>query len=323
MVLTPEPDDAMYGQRWQPSFNRYAPLFRAVGASVLATPWSRTPLSSDSASSFVYIANLTWGYHFVPDRWNAWLRAWPKQARIINSIKLLMWNTRKTYLRDLELAGIPVIPTLYVDHIDQAALINASEHFSTSDLVVKPVVSACSFNMVRVVTRNEDVSKAPSTSFGKTKRTISSLISFLESLSISDAVAELQRVNAVNCEMMIQPFMPSVAEDGELSVLVFGGHISHAVKKVPQPDDFRVQAQNGGIFTTIEKPTLEMVELSRRAIAACPEKPVYARVDMIRDRITGKLCVIELEIIEPDLYLDHMSDGGMAFTRAIIDYLRT
>jgi hypothetical protein len=61
-----------------------------------------------------------------------------------------------------------------------------------------------------------------------------------------------------------------------------------------------------------------MFELVHSVIAVCPETPVYARVDMIRNTSTGRLCVIELELIEPNLFLEHAPDEGMAFVRAIL-----
>jgi hypothetical protein len=137
-------------------------------------------------------------------------------------------------------------------------------------------------------------------------------------LSTSAAVAELTRLDAAHSMMMIQPFMASVVQEGEISVFVFGGKISHVVRSNTQPDDYRVQFEHGGITTALKEPSTEMLELAHAAIAVCPETPVYARVDMIRNAATGHLCVIELELIEPNLFLEHAPDEGMAFVRAIV-----
>ncbi len=162
VILTPELNDPMFAELWQFSFDKLAAKFEVFGVRAIAAPWSTTPLPSDSSHSFIYIANLAWGYHQSVDQWDAWLRAWPKETKLINSPSLLLWNTRKTYLQDLQKSGIPVIPTLYVEHIEEKTLIDAAAHFATSDLIVKPQVSACSYNIVRVLVENTDFISAPS-----------------------------------------------------------------------------------------------------------------------------------------------------------------
>jgi hypothetical protein len=162
VILTPELDNLMFADFWRFSFDKLASKFELFGVRAIAAPWMTTPLSSDSAHSFTYIANLAWGYHELADRWDAWLRVWPKEVKLINSPSLLLWNTRKTYLQDLEKAGVSVIPTLYVDYIDEKTLIDAAVHFGCSDLIVKPQVSASSFNIVRVLVGSTDFASAPS-----------------------------------------------------------------------------------------------------------------------------------------------------------------
>ncbi|CAF0856981.1 unnamed protein product [Adineta steineri] len=300
VILTPELNDPMFAEFWKFSFDQLASKFKEFGVRAIAAPWMTTPLSSDTSQSFIYIANLAWGYHYYPDRWNSWLRNWPKEFKLFNSPSLLLWNTRKTYLQDLKNAGIPIIPTLHVEHIDEKILIDAAANFNTSDLMVKPQISACSFNTIRVLVGSNDFACAP------------------KSLSTSDAVAELIRLNAIDSMMMIQPFMSSVVQEGEMSVFVFNGKVSHAVKSNTQLDDYRVQFEHGGVTTALKEISTEMLELVHAAIAACPEIPVYARIDIIRNLTTGHLCIIEIELIEPNLFLEHALDGGTAFVRAIL-----
>ncbi|CAF3428222.1 unnamed protein product [Rotaria sp. Silwood1] len=301
VILTPEFDDAATFGDWRFSFDQLASNFQMLGAHAVATPWPTAPLAFDSScSSIRYVVNLVWGYHTVPDRWEAWLRAWPKDMILINSPSLLLWNTRKTYLKELEKAGIPVVPTLYVEQIDEKILIDAAAHFSTSDLIVKPQVSASAFNMLRVLVGSSDFTSSP------------------RSLSVTAAVDELIRLGIAHSAMMIQPFMSNVVREAELSVIMCNGKLSHAVRKTAPPGDYRVQNELGGTITAMDQPSAEMLELAHASLATCPETPIYARVDMIRNHLTGRLCVIELEVIEPDLYLKHTSDGGMTFARAIL-----
>ncbi len=137
-------------------------------------------------------------------------------------------------------------------------------------------------------------------------------------MSVSAAVIELKRLGAAHSMMMIQPFMSSVVQEGEISIFVFDGKVSHAVKSNTQPDDYRVQFEYGGVTTALKEPSTEMLELVHAAITGCPEAPVYARVDMIRNVATGRFCVSEVELIEPNLFLEHAPDGGAAFVHAIL-----
>ena len=116
--------------------------------------------------------------------------------------------------------------------------------------------------------------------------------------------------------MMIQPFLKSVCNEGELSVIVFGGKPSHAVAKRAAHNDFRVQRKFGGQYSAIEKPTEEMLHIVFNALAACPQQPVYARIDMVRDDV-GCLRLMELELIEPYLFIKLVEDGGAAFVHAL------
>jgi hypothetical protein len=117
--------------------------------------------------------------------------------------------------------------------------------------------------------------------------------------------------------MMIQPFIANIYNEGEISVLVFGGKVSHAVVKRVDPEDYRVQAKHGGQYFTLKDRPPELLTLVNAALTACPEAPIYARVDILRNN-AGILSITELEVIEPGLYLDHAPDGGEAFARAIL-----
>ncbi|CAF0874775.1 unnamed protein product [Adineta ricciae] len=300
VILTPAADDPMFADFWQFNFNQLSCKFAEFDIRVIGAPWMTTPLASDRSRSFIYIANLAWGYHYQPDRWKAWLRDWPKDISLINSPSLLLWNTQKTYLQHLQKAGVRTIPTLYVEHVNEEVLIDAAKHFNVSDLIVKQQISACSFNILRILVGSDDFASAP------------------RSMCPAEAVAELTRLDAIHSPMMIQPFMPSIVQEGEISVFMFNGKVSHGIRSNTQPDDYRVQFEHGGVTTAQKELSTEMLELAHAAINACPELPVYARIDMIRDVSTGLFCIIEVELIEPNLFLEHAPDGGTSFARAIL-----
>jgi glutathione synthase/RimK-type ligase-like ATP-grasp enzyme len=116
--------------------------------------------------------------------------------------------------------------------------------------------------------------------------------------------------------MIVQPLIEEIAKTGEFSLMLFGGDFSHAVVKRPRSGDFRVQEHLGGVTLPSRAPP-GAERLARQALAAAPAKATYARVDIVPDD-DGVLRIMELELIEPALFLDHAPDGGAAFTRAIL-----
>ena len=104
--------------------------------------------------------------------------------------------------------------------------------------------------------------------------------------------------------------------EGELSLIYFGGRFSHALRKVPAAGDFRVQVQHGGANTAIAA-SADARAAAERVLAAARRPLTYARVDLIR-AADGQLRLMELEAIEPDLFLDMSPDCGAAFAQAMV-----
>jgi glutathione synthase/RimK-type ligase-like ATP-grasp enzyme len=106
---------------------------------------------------------------------------------------------------------------------------------------------------------------------------------------------------------MVQPFLPAIVADGELSLVFVAGRYSHAVRKRARPGEFRVQEEHGGSAER-EEAAPELARQAERALAVAPGPTLYARVDgVVAD---GRLVVTELELIEPLLYLGW--DAGAA-----------
>lgn len=227
---------------------------------------------------------LAWGYHDRPDLWSARLDDLARLGLpILNPVATLRWNSRKTYLAELAERGAPVTPTLFADSITPEALDAARERFGTPLLVAKPVVSAGAKSTVRLAP-GDPLDEAP--------------------------------LGAA----MIQPYLPAIVGEGEVSMLYFGGRFSHAVTKIAAPGDFRVQARLGGAARPLATPPREAFEAAEAVLAACPHRLDYARVDLIRGP-EGRLVLMELEAIEPDLFLQHAPDGGQAFATACAEAL--
>jgi glutathione synthase/RimK-type ligase-like ATP-grasp enzyme len=116
--------------------------------------------------------------------------------------------------------------------------------------------------------------------------------------------------------VIVQPFLPAVGEEGEWSLFYFGGQFSHAVIKVARTGDFRVQPQFGGRVRQV-MPSPETFDAAQAVLRAVDQDLVYARIDLIRC-LDGDLRLMELELIEPNLFLEHAPDHGAAFADAIL-----
>ncbi len=137
----------------------------------------------------------------------------------------------------------------------------------------------------------------------------------------SDDTYRLRRGDTapVLADAMIQPFLAAVAGEGELALFHIGGRFSHAACKRAAPDDFRVQPQFGGRIVAWEA-TDEAHHAAALAIAALPSPPLYVRIDLIRCA-DGRLAVMEVEAIEPDLYLDIAPEAADRLAQALNDAL--
>lgn len=265
-----------YPEDWDWAYEVEAAVLLRAGFSVEARPWTEP---GDLTGFDLIMPLVAWGYHQDPARWHALLdRLESEGAPVLNPVPLLRWNSDKRYLAELGTRGIHVIPTRLVTRLDEAAMADARAEFG-DELVIKPPVSASAYGTHRL--GPDDT--LPADSRGQ--------------------------------EMLVQPFLRSVAEEGEYSCLLFGGRFSHAIVKRPKAGDYRVQPHLGGSEQPCPPPE-GAIELAHEALAAAPADAVYARVDMVRDN-EGKLAIIELELIEPALWLQHAPDGGESFARTL------
>ena len=272
-----------YPEPWAWAYDVEAAALRDAGAEVEAVAWTE---SHDVSRFDLVLPLVAWGYHLDYGRWLDFLdRAQRSGLPLINPPALLRWNSDKAYLAELGDAGVPTVPTMAVEACCDADLDEARRRFGVDWLVIKPPVSASATGTHRIGP-NDDL---PPDSERK--------------------------------PMIVQPLIEEIARTGEFSLMLFDGDFSHAVVKRPKTGDFRVQPHLGGV-TLPSPPPPGGIALAQKALAAAPARATYARVDIVPDD-EGTLRIMELELIEPALFLDHAPDAGASFVRAVLNAAQT
>ena len=266
-----------YSENWRPAFARKAAALTTAGLVVEQRTWTDP---GDLAGYELILPLFAWGYQRDVARWYALLdRLQAEALPVANPVPVLRWNSDKAYLAELGAAGVAVVPTVEVAALDDAALADARVVLGAEEVVIKPAISGGADGTHRI---------AP-----------------------GDAIP----ADAQGQRRLVQPLMPGILTEGEYSLFFFAGRFSHAIVKRPASGDFRVQEQFGG-----REMPWDASEAARRlataALAAAPAPPVYARVDMVGDA-AGKLHIMELELIEPSLFLHHAPGKGSAFGHAV------
>jgi hypothetical protein len=257
---------------------------RAEGVAAEIAVW-REPRDWGRAS--LVLLRTPWDYPDHLQEFLAWTAQVAAVTRLRNGAEVVRWNLHKSYLLDLQARGVPIVPTRWVRHGERIdaprAIAEAARQFAARELVVKPAVGLNARGTLRA---------------DADSRQLADHLSGL--LSLGDA--------------LIQPFVPSVLEAGEHSLIFLGGEFSHAVRKTPRDGDYRVQHNHGG-SSALYTPAAREISAARAALAVAPGKTTYARVDMVY--FGDEPAVMELELIEPELFLRFWEPSAVAFAQAI------
>ncbi len=261
---------------------------RSLGWSVDMVSW-RDPAVDWNLYDAVYICT-PWDYPEDPDAFFDVLeRIDSSRALLVNSLDLVNWNLEKTYLRDLESRGATIVPSLWLENYDRSAVVGAFDTFESDRLVIKPVVGA---NAVDTF-----VLDAPLAS------------------EVNDKLASTFAGRAC----VVQPFVANIQVEGEYSLFFLAGEYSHAIRKVPESGDFRVQEEHGADILPVEAPA-RLIEEATDVVALVEPQPVYVRADFVRDN--DDYLLMELELIEPSLYLRTNAGAPERFARAFDAHVR-
>lgn len=261
----------------------YGP-FERIGWTVAAIPWDQTSIPWSSFDAVV--VRSTWDYQHHVDRFLEVLSDIDRSGvALFNSLELIRWNLAKTYLRDLAACGIPVVPTVFLERLDKREIPTLLDRLSSDEIVLKPMVSANAEDAHMVRTE-----------------------------SWREQLAGLTSVYGTR-PLLAQPFVRAVRGEGEYSLVYFDGGYSHGILKTPAPGDFRVQEEHGGHIRAARVPE-PLVEQGRSALATLPEVPLYARVDLVSANEGDEYWLMEMELIEPSLYLRMDADAARRFAEA-------
>lgn len=199
--------------------------------------------------------------------------------RVYNTSQVVRWNARKTYLREL---GASAIETIWAERADAHTVAKAFDALDAAEIVIKPQVGAGSVATVRL------------------KR---------------NAWSEADLIDGPTGPAMIQPYLRAIESEGERSLFWFGGVFSHAIRKVPNAGSWLANIPGQTTFVA-DTPPAAALDAAERARALAPPDLLFVRIDLVLGD-DGRWRVIEIEAIEPYLFLDFAPEAADVFVEAI------
>ena len=251
---------------------------RKAGLAAEMLAWDDPPLELETFTCC--ILRSCWNYYEEPDTFLDWIAYASSRSRFINPPNVVRWNLHKRYLQELEDRGVPIIPTLWLEHGEGVDLLTTMRTRSWEDVVIKPAISAASFRTKRFPLRQ-----------------VGEAQDFLEAL--------LQERDA-----MVQRYMPGVEGRGERALVWIDGQLTHSVKKSPR-------FMGDGEWISSARPASDQEKkIAQIALSHIDGDLLYARIDIMYDR-DGRPLVSEVELIEPSLFLQQCPAALTRFVDAI------
>lgn len=241
---------------------------RVQGLKAEKKDWADPDFDWSTTRSVIF--RTTWDYFDRYSEFAPWLDEISSKCLLLNSAEIINWNIDKHYLRDLKEAGLNIAPSHFIKRGSTTSLQDLFASTGWSEAVLKPTISGAARHTYRLTPANAEEHEG--------------------------ILAELLKEE----DMIFQEFLNDIVEFGEISLMFMGGEYTHAVRKIAKAGDFRVQDDHGGTVE-IHKASKEEVEFGLASLEACPFKPAYARIDIVRDN-NGVLSLCELELIEPELW---------------------
>lgn len=266
--------------------------FAAAGFTVATPCWDDPEV--DWSCFDAALLRSTWDYVPRAIEFRAFVERAARCTRLYNPPAQVAWNLDKHYLTDLAKAGVPTVPTRFVE--PGAAPLAALDAFLVSgparatpeatigtalEYVIKPAIGAGSKDAARYRADSAD--------------------------DRARALDHLAALLAAGRSVMLEPYLASVDADGETAMIYLDGRLSHAIRKGPllAPGAGFVEGLFAAEDIRPREPSKDEGRVAKAAFNAIPgPPPLYARVDLVRD-FEGAPVVLELELIEPSLFFDH------------------
>jgi glutathione synthase/RimK-type ligase-like ATP-grasp enzyme len=226
-----------------------------------------------------------WDYHHKPRDFSRWIGHLEElKITVWNPAEILRWNMNKTYLRELAAQGVAIPPTVWLEAGSSADLYALLAANGFEQAVIKPTISATAYQTFHT--------------------------------SLATARHDQLRLDTIlrTSGALVQQFVEEVKKTGEWSLLFFDGKFSHAVLKRPRDGDFRVQADFGGTSHRLE-PAPALIKQAEAIVNLIGQPLLYARVDGFD--LGGKLVLLELELLEPALFLEMDAPAPQRFAAAL------
>lgn len=247
------------------------------------------------------LIRTTWDYAHRRDEFVEWAERAADLTRLFNPIETIRWNTCKSYLLDLEQAGIPIIPTHWLETGDRFDLRMILHENNWERGFIKPRIGATARATFRFDLDEESLLAADD---------------HLKSLLANEAA-------------LVQPYLSNVETFGEWSAIFIDGMMTHAVQKIPAAGDYRVQDDFGAIDRPYQ-PEVDEMELVNKVMSTLVSNPqwtgqtqrppLYARVDILKD---GEHSMInEVELVEPSLFFRHGPHAAESLASSLLERIQ-
>ena len=272
-------------ERYQePEVHVAADALRAAGVSADVVSWDE---DRDWGAYELVVVRTPWDYFDRVTQFLDWAARVERETSLVNPADVLRWNSHKGYLAEFTAKSVPTVPTRLVPG-PSTDVADQIREVPWEEIVVKPAVDGGARHAWRGLRDDPSLSR----------------------------VAERLTDHG---DVVVQPFVPAIV-DGERSLVFLGGRFSHAVRKVPKTGDYRSQRHLGGREVDHEPDSAEL-QVALAAMAAAPGRLTYARVDLVEWE--GAPVLIELEVIEPDLFLRDVPERVDRFVEVVRDELAT
>ncbi len=261
--------------------------FRKQGIIAEAVPWDKKGMPWKNFD--LIILRSTWNYHMKTQEFLKWLEFLEsRKVKLWNPQNIIRWNINKKYLLDLERMGIPIIPTLIINKESTKDIPRIVTDNKWGEIIIKPTIGNSAYNTYKFK------------------------VNGLES-KLSRLIEKIPEK-----ELIIQPFMKRINDEGEYSFIFFNKQYSHTVLKKTKKNEFRSQREFGGQEFKIE-PGQNLISQAKQILDKIESPLLYARVDGLD--INGQFQLMELELTEPYLFFEKETLAPEKFVQAAISLL--